>query len=473
MSTYKLQMVEKYSGNGGGQNADLPQDLAPATVLVGEAAPEYAAVERAATKLTVARGNCVNYALLNANAPKTFQAEAKFMKETKWSDCRKNLARALAVAGVAVGVLCWNSGGTCRAQTPPANLSPGLQEVIKLTQAKMGDDVIIAYIKNSGTSYSLSADDLLYLNSQGVSQPVISTLLQAKSAADTAPVPASAPAPVATPPVAPPTDAQNYPPPSTPAPGPAPGGSPEINSDYFHAQLAPYGSWTDMPGYGPCFSPRDAATPGWRPYCDGGHWVYTDDGWFWQSDYPWGEIAFHYGRWLYTVDRGWLWVPGYDYAPAWVCWRHAEAEGYCGWAPLPPGAVFTPGVGLFYNGRLALDIDFGLNSTFFTFVPFDHFWDHDFRRFVAPRDFVTRFYRHSVVLNNYHVVGGRFVIEGLGHERIGAWTHRDVRVEHVTMHDDRISRHAFDHRVDDHGRYGGHEEEHSRGGYHDGRDDHR
>jgi hypothetical protein len=384
------------------------------------------------------------------------------------------LSRGLVLAGMAAGLLCWNSNSICRAQSAPANLSPGLQEVVKLTQAKMGDDVIIAYIKNSGTSYSLSANDILYLNSQGVSQGVISTLLLAKSA--TAPAPATAPDPAAppatTPPLTPPADVQSTPPPNVPA-GPAPGGNADVNFDYFHAQLAPYGSWVDMPGYGMCFSPSVSATPGWRPYCNDGHWVYTDDGWFWQSDYPWGDIAFHYGRWLYTVDRGWLWVPGYDYAPAWVCWRHAEAEGYCGWAPLPPGAVFRPGAGLFYNGRLAADVDFGLNSTYFTFVPFDHFWDRNFVRFVAPRDFVVRFYRHSVVLNNYHFVGGRFVVEGLGHERIGAWTHHDVRAEHVMLHDDRLSRHAFDRRVvEDHGHYSGHGQERSRGGSRDGRDEH-
>ena len=44
----------------------------------------------------------------------------------------------------------------------------------------MGDDVILAYIKNSGASYNLSADDILYLNTQGVSKPVLSALLQAK-----------------------------------------------------------------------------------------------------------------------------------------------------------------------------------------------------------------------------------------------------------------------------------------------------
>ena len=41
-----------------------------------------------------------------------------------------------------------------------------------------------------------------------------------------------------------------------------------------------------------------AANPDWRPYYDMGQWVQTDNGLFWQSDYTWGDIPFHYGRWV-------------------------------------------------------------------------------------------------------------------------------------------------------------------------------
>src|ERR1035438_9602069 len=83
--------------------------------------------------------------------------------------------RTIGVACIITGTICWNGGNTCQAQTP-ASLSPGLQEVLKLTKAQMGDDVIVNYVKSSGKSYELSADDLIYLNSQGVSQGVISAL---------------------------------------------------------------------------------------------------------------------------------------------------------------------------------------------------------------------------------------------------------------------------------------------------------
>ena len=55
----------------------------------------------------------------------------------------------IGVACIAIGAICWNGGNACQAQTP-ANLSPTLQEVVKLTKAQMVDDVIVAYINNSG-----------------------------------------------------------------------------------------------------------------------------------------------------------------------------------------------------------------------------------------------------------------------------------------------------------------------------------
>src|SRR4051812_27805122 len=55
----------------------------------------------------------------------------------------------------------------------PADLSPGLADVIKLTQSNVGDEVVVNYIKNSGNTYKPTADEILYLNDLGVSQDVI------------------------------------------------------------------------------------------------------------------------------------------------------------------------------------------------------------------------------------------------------------------------------------------------------------
>jgi hypothetical protein len=208
--------------------------------------------------------------------------------------------------------------------------------------------------------------------------------------------------------------------------------APSASLDSFRMQIAPYGTWMDVPGYGLCWRPSVAMTdPYWRPYCDQGHWIYTADGWFWQSDVPWGDIVFHYGRW-YRDSLGWAWVPGYDWAPSWVCWRHAD--GYCGWAPLPPGAVFRAGVGLWFGGRLAVDVDFGLSADMFTFVPYDHFWDHNIHGFLVPRERVGIFFGRSVIMNGYRLDHGRFIVEGFGRERMAAFTHHEIRVEVVGEH---------------------------------------
>ena len=57
---------------------------------------------------------------------------------------------------------------------------------------------------------------------------------------------------------------------------------------------------------------------GWRPYYDDGHWAYSDDDWLdVVSDASWGWAPFHYGRWAFDPQYGWVWVPGRVWGPAW------------------------------------------------------------------------------------------------------------------------------------------------------------
>lgn len=336
------------------------------------------------------------------------------------------------------------SGANLVAQTSP-DLPAGVQDVVKLVKAGLEEDLVLAHIKKTGASYSLSADQLIYLRDQGVSQTELKALLGSTAPpVQTQVVPA--PAPVDATPVVPatPVDASSpttVVPPLTPADGAviSPSGPGE-----FQEQLAPFGSWIEVPGYGLCWRPNVAVSdPLWQPYFDQGHWVYTADGWYWQSDYGWGNIVFHQGRWLRDA-HGWLWLPGHDWAPAWVCWR--QADGYCGWAPLPPEAVYRPGVGLWYRGKLAVDIDFGLDADLFTFVPYAHFWDVNLHGYLLPRDRVHVFFGRSVVLNGYRVDHGRFIVEGLGRERVAVLTHRDVRVEVVPARSRDREREVIEHR---------------------------
>jgi hypothetical protein len=544
------------------------------------------------------------------------------------------------------------------AQTTPANLSPDLQEIVKFAQAHMTDDVILAYIKNSGKAYNLSGDDMMYLSSQGVSQPVISALLQTKGAAP-APAPATLPSPAPAPAPAP-----AYAPAPTPAPQPglvdvfnsdaslnpsvwlmqtplvlslaqwnasapmppmvafSPAGmqmsgvngpsqftgiqsagaymapftftttvsglaaegipfevylvSPDLRQwlsvaghlggagrrhgglgvvtpfggvrvplggepspeygiwanwtgsaqpisalgnkiypapipgvpytisvtvgadglasvslqdpsglslgalnampvgvgpfnvvlasrrsgptfanwqsvqltplgaqpaaamaappetptlDYFQAHLTPYGQWVDVPGIGAAWIPAEANNLAWRPYMDAGQWEYTDAGWYWQSTYPWGDMAFHYGRWVNNEFTGgrWAWVPGYDWAPSWVAWR--EGGGGMGWAPLPWDVEFRAGVGLYWHGGpVGVGVDFGLGFGAFVVVGTDHFWGGNYNVYVFDREHARGFYEHSTFHAGYRMEGGHLVAEGLGRDHIAAITHHEVVV---------------------------------------------
>ena len=346
----------------------------------------------------------------------------------------------LALSLMTIAWMCWSVGNTCYAQTPPSNLSPDLQEVVKLSQAHMGDDVIVNYVRNSGKSYKLSADDLIYLNSQGVSQGVISAL---QTATPAGPNPPPVTPPPATPASYAPTPAVPAPVPPVPAPAPAmiapapaapPVGGPPVSLDYFHAQLAPFGTWVQVGGV-TYWRPDSAirANPDWRPYYDMGQWVQTDNGLFWKSEYTWGDIPFHYGRWVRDPVMGWLWAPDLEWGPAWVFWRHAEADGAIGWAPLPVGAVFVGGGFMYHGARVGVDFDFGLGEGVFVFVGYDHFHEGFFRMrgrewaWHIHGDRFHAFYGRSVLRNEFRRdEHGRFVNGGIGHERMERATHGRV-----------------------------------------------
>ena len=107
----------------------------------------------------------------------------------------------------------------------------------------------------------------------------------------------------------------------------------------FHQPLASHGTWVEVGSYGRCWRPAGVAV-GWRPYAYGS-WVWTDYGWYWETDEPWGWACYHYGNWTFDPVVGWVWVPRVAWSPAWVSWR--TGGGYWGWAPLPPaGVVIAP-----------------------------------------------------------------------------------------------------------------------------------
>jgi len=96
---------------------------------------------------------------------------------------------------------------------------------------------------------------------------------------------------------------------------------------------------------------------------------------------------------------GWVWSPDRVWGPAWVTWRVAGDN--CGWAPLPPHAVFDVHSGWSFRGaHVGISFDFGLRPDHFTFVAVHDFTHHDLGHRTLPVREVRNVYRQTTVINN-------------------------------------------------------------------------
>jgi hypothetical protein len=316
-----------------------------------------------------------------------------------------------------------SSDSATASSTLPPNIystSP-LAQVIRLTQAGVDESIIMTYVTNSPSTFNLDSDKIIYLRDIGLPNEVVTVMMQRdqllqQQMSTTAYQPPAQPAPAPAPPEQPETE---------PAPQPEEQPAP-VTVTYFYDSLAPYGSWVDVDGYGRCWRPSVCAyNPGWQPYCDHGHWIYTDCGWYWYSDYSWGWAPFHYGRWFRHSHWGWCWTPDTVWGPSWVTWR--QSSGYCGWAPLPPRAVYREGVGFFYNGlAVSVGFDFGLSWNCFAFVPIGHFCDPHPRRYCMAPAQVTQIFNQTTVINNFNGHGRNLANRGIDPEHMTAVTHTPI-----------------------------------------------
>ncbi|MFZ2280678.1 MAG: DUF6600 domain-containing protein, partial [Prosthecobacter sp.] len=172
----------------------------------------------------------------------------------------------------------------------------------------------------------------------------------------------------------------------TPQPNVVP--QPMALPDYslFYDRLAPFGRWFEVNGYGYCWRPT-ITVAGWRPYVDG-CWVWSSLGWAWQSNEPFGWATYHYGRWVNLARYGWIWVPGSEWAPAWVAWR--QSRDCVGWAPLPPET------GVFSGAYRDCDSRYGLGPTSYTFINTNQFVSPTYINIYAPVTRQTTIFQHSV-----------------------------------------------------------------------------
>lgn len=182
----------------------------------------------------------------------------------------------------------------------------------------------------------------------------------------------------------------------------------------FYQDLAPYGQWISDPQYGYVWSPD--VDGDFRPYYTNGHWVMTDYGNTWVSDYPWGWACFHYGRWTYDAYYGWLWIPGPNWGPAWVSWRYGESN--YGWAPLGPG----------YD----LEGDYTCPNDWWVFIPAQYIYSGQYYRYwYGPRN-NKHYLQNTDFANNTFEQNHVTIVQGPRVKEVESATHQPVQVFKIT-----------------------------------------
>jgi len=194
-------------------------------------------------------------------------------------------------------------------------------------------------------------------------------------------------------------------------PEPAPG----LDVSYFYDSLSPYGIWVYHPVHRYVWVPANMSR-GWRPYTRG-QWIWTDYGWTWRSRMAWGWAPFHYGRWGWEGDLGWYWVPGTTWGPCWVTWRHSDF--YIGWAPLPPGVRFVPGVGIRH-------VNVAIPSRYWIFVNGPYFMYSSLYQYVFPYERNVTIINYTVHQTNIYHRNNRVYNEGFGHDRAQKITKKTI-----------------------------------------------
>jgi Family of unknown function (DUF6600) len=188
----------------------------------------------------------------------------------------------------------------------------------------------------------------------------------------------------------------------------------EVSFDVAYTNLSEHGTWLVSAQYGHVWQPREY-TQDWNPYYDG-HWVYTDLGWAWVSDYEWGSIPYHYGTWYSDPDAGWVWVPGRTWAPSWVVFR--TGPDYIGWAPVPPGF------------SIGLSLNMGASSSF-VFVSSHDFLAPRVRMSVIPRARESVYINNTTVVNNIVVQNNVVINQGPDYRTVEKAIGRPIHTERI------------------------------------------
>jgi hypothetical protein len=202
--------------------------------------------------------------------------------------------------------------------------APPIAEIAKMVDAKVNQEVILAYIRNSPTAYNPSATEIIALKDQGVSSDILTAMLQHGAEVRAQSIRAVQAAQAAAAPQSVPGAANPY----APAPAYDPSAQPVYPNyvvsypDYSYAYSAPvypaYGYSSSWPSCWPYFSFGLGCYP-WGGYCGypyggcGYHYPYYcgNHG----SGYYYGNHGYYSGSYRghggYHGDHGYYGSPGY------------------------------------------------------------------------------------------------------------------------------------------------------------------
>ncbi len=188
-----------------------------------------------------------------------------------------------------------------------------------------------------------------------------------------------------------------------------------ISLQVFYDELSNYGDWITNSQYGYVWRPD--VSRNFRPYYTNGHWVMTEYGNTWVSDYEWGWAAFHYGRWFYDDYDGWVWMPDTEWGPAWVSWR--TGGGYYGWAPLGPRINININIGRHY-----------VPNNYWVFIPQRCIYYPSYSRYWEPRRNVY-IINNTTIINNIYTNRNTRYYTGPGINDVRRATRNDVPVYRI------------------------------------------
>jgi hypothetical protein len=126
----------------------------------------------------------------------------------------------------------------------------------------------------------------------------------------------------------------------------------------------------------------------------------------WDSNERFGWATYHYGRWANIGGAGWCWVPGNQWAPAWVSWR--ESNEHVGWAPLPPEADIS------VNRSISSwsDSYYGIGPAAYAFISYSHWREPNYARFIERPERNVQIIRETTNVTN--IVTNNNVINNFG-----------------------------------------------------------